>query len=101
MMRLSGRRRSKLIVTRDRKWLGFRIGLAGVAIAVIGYFVAQAWFELGLAIAFIGWVVGVGGMAIHYSWLSRYGPRLTESLDIVFPNRKWLRHQRDKDAPTS
>ena len=87
-----------MFVTERRKWLGVKLALLGFAVGVLGFLVARWKFEPGMAIAFAGIALSLVGAVIHRVWLERYGASFRECLDVVCPNRKWLRTERRDSA---
>ncbi|WP_445145071.1 hypothetical protein [Dyella sp. Tek66A03] len=56
------------IIFTDRRFLGVRIGVAGLAIAAGGFALGVLWWhKLGWAVMLLGWLVALAGFFAHIS----------------------------------
>jgi hypothetical protein len=58
------------------RWKGFRIMSLGGGIALIGFVIAGHFvYSLGIFLFFVGWLVGIAGLAIHMKKAFRVDPK--------------------------
>jgi len=56
------------IIFTDKRFLGVRIGIAGLVIAAAGFALGVLWWHgLGYAVMVLGWLVAVAGFVTHVS----------------------------------
>lgn len=56
------------IIFTDKRFLGVRIGIAGLVIVAAGFALGVLWWHgLGYAVMVLGWLVVVAGFVTHVS----------------------------------
>ncbi len=68
------------------KWRGLKILFFGLLLALLGF--ALSWFSIssiGGLIFFLGWLIGVAGLALHFRQVYR---EMTEKRENLFPSAK-------------